>query len=86
MSRIPVKTTINRPRDGELLDRDQGLLWEVRFTKQFSETSSSSNVEKLSQGELITLWQQIGALFNLVGMGEGMTDADLEKMGIHRGK
>jgi hypothetical protein len=40
----------------------------------------------LSQGELITLWQQIGVLFNLAGMRDELTEEEIEKMGVHRGK
>jgi hypothetical protein len=81
--RLPITTAIKRPRDGDLLARDQGLLWKVEFTKRYDEKSASTTVEMLSQGELITLWQQIGALFNLEGMRNGLSDADLEKIGVY---
>jgi len=38
----------------------------------------------MTQGELLTLWLQIGALFNLEGMRNGLSDADLERMGVTR--
>lgn len=86
MARIPVETTIKRPRASEVLERDAGLLWQVGFTKRYDEKSASTNVELLSQGELITLWQQIGVLFNLAGMRDGLSDDEIEKMGVHRGR
>lgn len=82
--RIPITTSIERPKDHDVLERNAGLLWKVSFTKQYDEKSASSNVELLSQGELLHLWQQIGVLFNLVGMREGLTEDDIEKMGVHR--
>jgi hypothetical protein len=84
--RLPIQTSIKRPRAGDVLERDNGLLWQLSFTKRFDEKSASTNVEMLSQGELITLWTQIGVLFNLAGMRDGMTDEEIEKMGVHRGK
>ena len=58
--------------------------WKVGFTRQYGPASSTTNVEWMSQGELITLWQQIGVLFNLEGMRNGLSDADIEKMGVIR--
>jgi hypothetical protein len=84
--RLPVQTSIRRPREGDLLERDQGLLWQLSFTKRYDEKSASTNVEMLSQGELITLWQQIGVLFNLAGMRDELTEEEIEKMGVHRGR
>lgn len=84
MARLPVETSIKRPRAGDILERDDGLLWQVSFTKRYDEKSASTNVEMLSQGELITLWQQIGVLFNLVGMRDELTEEEIEKMGVHR--
>lgn len=84
MARLPVETSIKRPRAGDILERDNGLLWQVSFTKRYDEKSASTNVEMLSQGELITLWQQIGVLFNLAGMRDELTEEEIEKMGVHR--
>lgn len=83
-TRLPIETSIKRPRAGDLLERDEGLLWQVSFTKRYDEKSASTNVEVLSQGELITLWQQIGALFNLAGMRDELTEEEIEKLGVHR--
>jgi len=82
MARTSITTSISRPQEGELAD-PYGLTWKVSFTKTYDGHSSSTNVEYLTQGELLTLWQQIGALFNLAGMRKGLSDADLEKMGVH---
>ena len=79
---IPTETTIERVDPAEPGPRNKD--WKVGFTRRYDEKSSSTNVEWMSQGELITLWQQIGALFNLAGMREGLTNADLAKMGIKR--
>jgi hypothetical protein len=73
-NRTPVQTAIRRPLLGDVLDRDEGLLWEVAFIKDLGHGSATSNVERLTQGELIRLWQQIGVLFNLGGMRDAMGD------------
>lgn len=76
----PTKTTITRdpgsPREH--------APWKVGFTKPYGPKSSSTNVEWMTQGELLTLWQQIGVLFNLVGMREGLSDDEIREMGITR--
>ena len=84
MARLPIETKIERPADHDIMARDAGLVWKVSFTKRFDEKSASSSVELLSQGELIKLWQQIGVLFNLADMREGLTDEDIEQMGVFR--
>lgn len=65
-NRFPIEIHIERPDDSDV--RDPGEVWKVSFTKRYGEKSSLSNVEFLSQGELIDLWQQIGQLFHLAGM------------------
>jgi hypothetical protein len=78
---LPVETSIERD---DVRSTRQYAPFKVGFTKRYDEKSASTNVEWLTQGELITLWQQIGALFNLVGMREGLTDDDLAKMRVFR--
>lgn len=70
-----IRRDLNSPRDG--------APWKVGVSTPTG-TGSSTNVEYMTQGELITLWQQIGALFNLAGMRDGLTDDELERMGVHR--
>lgn len=81
-TRTTLETTIKR------VDADQsgrtGVDWRLGFTRHYGEHSSSTNVEFMTQGELLTLWQQIGALFDLGGMRNGLSDADLERMGVTR--
>jgi hypothetical protein len=60
--------------------------WKLGVTTHFGDTGSSTDVAYMTQGELLTLWQQIGVLFNLEGMRNGLTDEEVEKMGVHRGK
>lgn len=76
--RIPITSSIRRPAPHDVLARDDGLLWEVAFTKRLDAKSASTNVERLSQGELIKLWQQIGVLFGLSGMRDAFTDEQAE--------
>ena len=57
--------------------------WKVGFTKRYDEKSASTNVEWMTQGELLDVWNTIGVLFNLAGMGEGITDDELRARGIH---
>jgi hypothetical protein len=76
--RIPITSAIRRPAPHDVLARDEGTLWEVAFTKRLDAKSASTNVERMTQGELIKLWQQIGVLFNLVGMREAFTEGGAE--------
>lgn len=62
----------------------QNAPWKLGITTPQGHGNSSTSVEYLTQGELLTLWQQIGVLFDLEGMRSGLTDADLEKMGVYR--
>lgn len=80
---IPIETSIERD---DARSTRQHAPYKVGFRKVYDEKQASTNVEWLTQGELITLWQQIGVLFNLVGMRDGLTDDEIEKMGIHRGE
>ena len=56
--------------------------WKVAITTPLGDYGSSSNVEYMTQGELLDIWNTIGVLFNLAGMGEGITDAELHRRGI----
>lgn len=77
--------TTSLTRDDDASPR-QHAPWKMAVTTPLGEHSASSAVEWMTQGELITLWQQIGAAFNLAGMRDGMTDDELEKLGVHSRK
>lgn len=62
---IPVETSLVRD---EARSTRAHAPFKLAFTKRFDELSASTNVEWLTQGELIELWQQIGAQFHLGGM------------------
>lgn len=78
---LTTETTITRDVEGSPRDKAP---WKLGFTRRLNVKASSTNVEWMTQGELITLWQQIGVLFNLSGMRDGLTDDEIKAMGIIR--
>lgn len=91
--RVPydrMASEIERVEPGSIRAGRNGAPWRVSFTRRAVDASdqkwASTDVLFFTQGELIDLWQKTGALFNLAGMREGLTDEDLKRMGVDRGK
>jgi hypothetical protein len=59
------RTAISIERAGPERSGRRGADHELSFTRP-----GRKHTEFMTQGELLDLWQQIGAYFNLAGMGE----------------